>query len=147
MLHTASHAPTRALCRRGTFSPLGDKGARCQSQQPPHPSPRSPQAPELGYRPSSGWLFLAHEYHVLGADTTGAANPQRAPDVSVEVGPAEAKEKAGLRLDGGRNGGDPLPTAGCCARSRASHRASPGQSPRVEFHLLLSYRGRQPAVT
>lgn len=37
---------------------------------------------------------------------------KRAPDASTEVGPAEAKEKAGLSLDGGRNVGDLLSAAG-----------------------------------
>lgn len=72
---------------------------------------------------------------------------KRALDVSMEVGLAEAKEKAGLSLDGGRNVGDLLSVARCYARSRASDCASPGQGPRVEFHRLLSYCGRQPAAT
>ena len=72
---------------------------------------------------------------------------KRALDVSMEVGPAEAKEKAGLSLDGGRNVGDLLSVARCYARSRASDCASPGQGPRVEFHRLLSYCGCQPAAT
>lgn len=133
--HSIPH-PYQSSLQTGTRCPnLEIREPRCQSQQPPHSSPRSPQAPELGYRPSSGWLFLVHEYHLLGAGCFCGG------------GSCGAKGKAGLRLDGGRNRGDPLSAAGCRARSRANHHASPGQGPRVEVHLLLSHSGRQPAAT